>query len=83
MSRHTQGYEGTRQGRDDEVYKIKIINQHSEIETSINLIIEDNGEQREVNIKRTSHPITSQLQNLIEKAKADIKLITILKNLNL
>lgn len=76
---HTENYPGN----NDEVYKIRIINQHSDIETSINLVIEENGEQREVNVKRTHSPINFELEDLIEKAKMDIKLITILKTLNL
>ncbi|MEI2755795.1 MAG: hypothetical protein V9F46_04980 [Chitinophagaceae bacterium] len=37
---------------DGDVFNIRIIDWHNEIETAINLLINDRGEETEINIKR-------------------------------
>lgn len=64
-----------------DVFNIRIIDWHNEIETAINLIINEGGEEREFNIKRYQDEKKSELKSLIEKAKKTIQAMQIIRNL--
>jgi len=65
---------------DGHVFAIRIIDWHHEIETSINLIVSDGGEEREFNIKRYQDTKGSDLKLLIEKAKRTIQAMQIVND---
>jgi len=66
-------------GVNGEDFIIRIIDYHSHVDVSINLMIEDNGEEREINIRRDKHPSGSDLNDLLEQAKKSIQFITVLR----
>jgi hypothetical protein len=66
---------------DGNVFNIRIIDWHNEIETAINLLFADGGEEREVNIKRYQNAKDAELKSLIEKAKNTIQAMQIIRNL--
>lgn len=68
-------------GVNGEDFEIRIVDQHTHIETSIDLVFFDNGEERKVNIQRYSDGNSLSVKDLLEKAKGKIELITILRRM--
>jgi hypothetical protein len=64
-----------------DVFNIRIIDWHNEIETAINLLINDRGEETEINIKRYQDDKDSDLNALIEKAKRTIQAMQIIRGI--
>lgn len=63
------------------IFNFRIIDWHNEIETAINLLINDRGEEREINIKRYQDAKDTDLKLLIEKAKKTIQAMQIIRNI--
>lgn len=62
---HVENYPGT----NGEDFKIRIFDNTNKFETAINLLLMDNNEEREINIKRYEDSKDIELSDLITKAK--------------
>lgn len=67
--------------QDGDVFNIRIIDWHNKIETAINLMVNDAGEEREFNIKRYENPSNSDIKELTKEAKITILSIKIINDL--
>jgi hypothetical protein len=66
-------------GKTGEEFNIRINEYDTYSDVSINLLIRDNGIDRELNIKKYTCPANSDITDVIEREKAAIKLISVNK----
>lgn len=69
-------------GSNGELFKIRLTDQYSHILASINLLINDNGEEKEIAIRKNEYTKEENLETILEGVKHSINLITVMRRIS-